>query len=157
MSLRKSQVCMKSQHWKIDVLAKTPCLYLVPELRYPCHCCRHPSRCPPPRRHRHHHHYLRWWGNTKRRSSRKPQVSIKSQSWEIYDRKIVDRPTDRPTDRPIDRPGNLYYPLVADKNEQGIVNFIFCPVPSCPCDQPTCTAVSFAQANKIRKSLFLYF
>ena len=30
------------------------------------------------------------WGNTRGRSSRKPQVSIKSQSWEICDRKIVD-------------------------------------------------------------------
>merc|ERR1712015_36156 len=48
----------------LDVIAKTPCLYQVPELRYPCHCC-HPCccfrlcRCPPPRRrppHHCHHH-----------------------------------------------------------------------------------------------------
>ena len=37
----------------LDVLAKTPGLYLVRELRYPCHCCRPcccrlPCRCPPP-------------------------------------------------------------------------------------------------------------
>merc|ERR1712030_214959 len=76
----------------LDVLAKTPGLYLVPELRYPCHCC-HPCcccrrpcrcRCPPPRcpppHHRHHHHHLGSWGNTRGRSSRKPQVSIKSQT-----------------------------------------------------------------------------
>merc|ERR1712015_247642 len=55
----------------LDVLAKTPCLYLVPELRYPCHSCRRPH-------HRHHHHHLGSWGNTRGRSSRKPQVSIKS-------------------------------------------------------------------------------
>ena len=48
----------------LDVLAKTPGLYLVPELRYPWSCCRPcccppPRRCPPPRCHpnpRHHHH-----------------------------------------------------------------------------------------------------
>ena len=48
----------------LDVLAKTPCLYQVPDLRYPCHCCRpccccRPSCCPlpPPRPpHRCHHH-----------------------------------------------------------------------------------------------------
>ena len=66
------------------ILAKTPYLYLVPELRYPCHCCRRPCRCPPPRHHpshlRHHHHHLGSWGNTRERSSRKPQVSIKSQT-----------------------------------------------------------------------------
>ena len=44
----------------LDVLAKTQGLYLVPELRYPCHRCRPCCcRCPPPRRcpphHRHHH------------------------------------------------------------------------------------------------------
>ena len=48
----------------LDVLAKTPGLYLVPELRYPCHCCRpcccrRPCHFPPPRRPppycRHHH------------------------------------------------------------------------------------------------------
>merc|ERR1712148_130887 len=41
----------------LDVLAKTPVLYLFLELRYPCHRCR-PCRCPPPRRHPpccHHH------------------------------------------------------------------------------------------------------
>ena len=48
----------------LNILTKTPYLYLVPELRYPCHCCypchcRRPCRyppphCPPP--HRHHHH-----------------------------------------------------------------------------------------------------
>jgi len=37
----------------LDVLAKTPGLYLVSELRYSCHrcrpwCCRHACRCPPP-------------------------------------------------------------------------------------------------------------
>merc|ERR1711913_19857 len=38
----------------LDVLAKTPGLYLIPELRYPCHCChpcccrRRPCRYPPP-------------------------------------------------------------------------------------------------------------
>ena len=47
--------------------------------------------------------------------------------------------------------------IFSTKNKQGIVNFVFCPVPSYPGDQPTCTAVSFAQANKIRKNLFLYF
>ena len=63
--------------------AKTPGLYLVPELRYPCHCCRPccchcpPPRCPP---HHRHHHHLGSWGNTRGRSSRKPQVSIKSQT-----------------------------------------------------------------------------
>ena len=65
----------------LDVLAKTPCLYLIPELRYPCHYCRHRCRCPLPRRHpshlrHHHHHHLGSWGNTKRKSSRKPHVSI---------------------------------------------------------------------------------
>merc|ERR1712030_27843 len=43
----------------LDILTKTPGLYLVPELRYPYHCCRRPYRCPPPRRHPpncHHHH-----------------------------------------------------------------------------------------------------
>merc|ERR1712030_90004 len=48
----------------LDVLAKTPGLYLVPELRYPCHhcppcCCCRPCHCPspcrPPPHHRHHH------------------------------------------------------------------------------------------------------
>ena len=42
-----------------DVLAKTPGLYLVPELRYPwsfCRpCCYPPPRCYPPPYHRHHH------------------------------------------------------------------------------------------------------
>ena len=42
----------------LDVLAKTPCLYLIPKLRYPYHCCR-PCRCPPPRRHPPHHRRLR--------------------------------------------------------------------------------------------------
>ena len=65
----------------LDVLAKTPCLYLIPELRYPCHYYRHRCRCPLPRRHpshlrHHHHHHLGSWGNTKRKSSRKPHVSI---------------------------------------------------------------------------------
>ena len=39
-----------------DVLVKTPGVYLLPKLRYPCHCC---CCCPPPHRpptHRHHHH-----------------------------------------------------------------------------------------------------
>ena len=48
----------------LDVLAKTPGLYLVPDLRYHCHChrpccCRRPCCCPPPRCHlppRHHYH-----------------------------------------------------------------------------------------------------
>ena len=65
----------------LDVLAKTPCLYLIPELRYPCHYYRHRCRCPLPRRHpshlrHHHHHHLGSWGNTKQKSSRKPHVSI---------------------------------------------------------------------------------
>ena len=47
--------------------------------------------------------------------------------------------------------------IFSTKNKQGIVNFVFCPVPSCPYDQPTSTAVTFAQTNKIKKSLFLYF
>ena len=43
----------------LDVLAKTPGLYLVPELRYPYHCscsccCHHPCRCPPPHCHNFH-------------------------------------------------------------------------------------------------------
>merc|ERR1712237_182914 len=47
-----------------DIHAKTPGLYLDPELRYPCHCCRpccccRPCRCPPPHcpppHHCHHH------------------------------------------------------------------------------------------------------
>merc|ERR1712030_116486 len=52
----------------LNVLAKTPCIYEVPELRYSCHCCRRPCRCPPPRHrppprrrpppHHHHHHHL---------------------------------------------------------------------------------------------------
>ena len=73
-----------------EVLAKTPSLYQVPNWSYgqkTKHCCRRPCHCPPPRRrpphHRHHHHHLGSWGNTRRRSSRKPQVSIKSQSWEM--------------------------------------------------------------------------
>ena len=47
----------------LDVLAKTPNLYIVPGLRYPCHswrpccccpsCCCPPCRCPPPCHHRH--------------------------------------------------------------------------------------------------------
>ena len=82
------------------VLMKTPDLYLVPELKYPCHCC-HPYRYPLPRRHsphhRHHHHHLGSWGNSRGRSSRKPQVSIKSQSWEIW--KVEKLCTDRQTDR----------------------------------------------------------
>ena len=54
----------------LDVLAKTPRLYLVPKLRYSCHhccpcCCRHtccycppcccPPPCCPPLSHHHHH------------------------------------------------------------------------------------------------------
>merc|ERR1712105_266924 len=57
----------------LDIHAKTPGLYLVPELRYSCHCCR-PCRCPPSRcrlpHHRHHH--LGSWKNTRGKSSRKP-------------------------------------------------------------------------------------
>merc|ERR1712105_572121 len=43
------------------VSLRKPHVYLVPELRYPCHCCCLPCHCPPPRRrpphHRHHHHH----------------------------------------------------------------------------------------------------
>ena len=42
----------------LDVLAKTPGLYLVPELRYPWSCCRSchcpPPCCRPPPPHHHH-------------------------------------------------------------------------------------------------------
>ena len=48
----------------IDVFAKIPGLYLVPELRYPCQCClpcccHRPCRCPPacrPPPHSRYHH-----------------------------------------------------------------------------------------------------
>ena len=62
-------------------------VYLVPELRYPCHCClpcycRRPYGCPrlgrrpPPPAHRHHEAMPL----VSLMSSRKPHVSIKSQS-----------------------------------------------------------------------------
>ena len=46
----------------LDVLAKTPGLYLVPELRYPFHCCCPcccccPCRCTPPHCHPPHCHH----------------------------------------------------------------------------------------------------
>ena len=38
----------------LDVLAKTPGLYLVPEQKYPCHCC---CPCPPHYPHCCYHHH----------------------------------------------------------------------------------------------------
>ena len=67
----------------LDVLAKTPTLYLVPELRYPCSCC---CPCPPPPHHHHHHHSLAsatQWCTWTRCCPRTQRVSICPQRFNI--------------------------------------------------------------------------
>ena len=126
-SLKSGQVCGSEKVWHLILLKKKfHCHPHPPPCCPPWCCCRHWHCCCCC--HPHHHSRV----GSRGRSSRKPQVSIKFRSWEIWKvEKIVNRPTNRQRD--------LYYLLVAEKNKAGVACTFWC-VKVCHL-QPRCSGV----------------